>query len=89
MTFTSKEKRFLMSAHGFMVDMNQDDLNCPPHILHRILEHRAKKLGRVFVEFRSENSDGLVREEPSRPAPAAIKAVDPTLQAQIEAEKLF
>jgi hypothetical protein len=62
MRFTEPEVRFLLAAHprehatshrelGTMTDMRE--LGCPLPLFERILEDRARTLGRRFTEFRA------------------------------------
>lgn len=88
MKFTPEEMRFLMqprvvenAARGGKEPLNKivdmRELGCPEPIFERTLERRAKKLGRVFAEFRAR-----------RAAPAPL-APAPDLDARIAGGKLF
>jgi hypothetical protein len=64
MSFTESEVRFLMQPHKAEHATGNRELSpvrdlrmmgCPSRIFEKILEDRARKLGRKFVEFRSSN----------------------------------
>jgi hypothetical protein len=64
MSFTENEVRFLMKPHQgehatgnrpLLAVTDLRALGCPARIFERILESRARKLGRKFQEFRTSN----------------------------------
>jgi hypothetical protein len=83
--FSDSEIKFLMNGHSESATLNRElkpirnlrDLGCPSRIFEKILEHRAKKLGRTFLEFRSANA-----------APAQASRSN-NLQDQLDAIALF
>jgi hypothetical protein len=83
--FSDSEIKFLMNGHSEAATLNRQlkaiqdlrTLGCPSRIFEKILEYRAKKLGRTFLEFRSANA---------APAQASRSS---NLQDQIDAIALF
>jgi hypothetical protein len=86
MKFDEAEIRFLLQPHGIetangrtrelrsMVDLRT--LGCPAHLLERVLEDRARKLGNKFTEFRNQQA-------------APVATPQPSLVDQVAAAKLF
>lgn len=91
MQYSEPEIKFLMGQHkveramlngeqrglGAILDLRE--IGCPPHVFEKILEDRAQKLGRKFVEFRMSQQ----RDREAVPIPAS------DLDTRVEASKLF
>ena len=85
MQFSENEIRFLLNRHsvetaaGPRTLSHSTDLRalgCPAATFNRILESRAKQLGRKFAEFRNTGR-------------ATVPQSTPTLESQIASSKLF
>jgi hypothetical protein len=91
-TFTEEEVRFLSCAYQKeyatgqrelrgMIDMRK--YGCPDAIFNRILEHRARKLGSRFTEFRTQQN--RLREEQSQ----RLTQPEQSLADRVAAAKLW
>jgi hypothetical protein len=45
----------------FVTDLRQ--IGCPPHIFNRILEDRARRLGRAFAEWRTRRGESSPQDD--------------------------
>jgi hypothetical protein len=86
MTFSNAEVAFLSQGsgnrgnRGWAKLTNDDFRTCPPRIMDRILERRAKMLGREFTAFQEEQRRLAAPNAPFR---------QDSLKDQLDASSLF